>query len=250
MTCGCLAYGRHGLTAEHRCCICHDAMYTSERNMALPPGAPGWTTLTPCRCAYRSPEKRLSGPDLTFFQERAGIPPAYRQARFAHFDPIPDGAALVKAQQFSQSIGEKGGVSFLVLASRARGNGKTMLACCILCSLWERSETAGRFYVVPELLRRYRASFSTENAETAAQIDQELQTQPLVVLDDLGAEKESEWTRDSLYAIVNYRYNHQLATVITTNQKEAALDGRILSRLQDKRASLWVTLHGPDRRRK
>ena len=216
--------------------------------MALPVGTKGWTRLIPCRCAYRTDEERRDSPAIAAFQEWAEIPPGYQEASFAAFDPSPDSSALDAARRFAVNLDLSSGRPLLVLASTKKGNGKTTLACAILRALWEKSEKAGRFYVVPELLRRYRVSFNEGATETTAQIDSELRTTALIVLDDLGAEKESEWTRDSLYAILNYRYNHRLATVVTTNQGEDTMDGRILSRLQDKAVSAWVTLRGPDRR--
>ena len=55
------------------------------------------------------------------------------------------------------------------------------------------------------------------------------------MLEDSGAEKASEWTQEQLYRIVNFRYEHMLPTVITTNcdgaQLEMALGRRIVSRL-------------------
>ena len=56
-----------------------------------------------------------------------------------------------------------------------------------------------------------------------------------MILDDLGAEKASEWVKEQLYMLINYRYEHMLPIVITTNNSGAELDkelGRLtLSRL-------------------
>ena len=40
---------------------------------------------------------------------------------------------------------------------------------------------------------------------------------PVLVIDDLGKEKKSEWTRQVLFDVINYRYEHLLPTIITTN---------------------------------
>ena len=66
-------------------------------------------------------------------------------------------------------------------------------------------------------------------------------TDDLVVLDDIGAEKASEWTGDRLYAVVDARYRNQKATIFTTNCSEKELVdngyGRIVSRIfRDDRA--------------
>ncbi|MGQ9826036.1 MAG: ATP-binding protein, partial [Desulfotomaculales bacterium] len=63
-----------------------------------------------------------------------------------------------------------------------------------------------------------------------------LKTLELVVLDELGAEKSSEWVTERLYVIINARYNEMLPTIITSNlemEELEALPGweRIVSRL-------------------
>jgi DNA replication protein DnaC len=74
-------------------------------------------------------------------------------------------------------------------------------------------------------------------------------TAELVILDDLGAGKQSDWTGDSLYRLVDRRWASRLATVFTTNLTRSALADavgeRVVSRLGDARR---VTLKGADRR--
>ena len=71
--------------------------------------------------------------------------------------------------------------------------------------------------------------------KSAEEIIERAKSTPLLILDDIGAEKASEWTQEQLYRIVNFRYEHMLPTVITTNcdgaQLEMALGRRIVSRL-------------------
>lgn len=81
---------------------------------------------------------------------------------------------------------------------------------------------------------------------------------PLLLLDDLGTEKLSEWTEEATYRIVNYRYNESLPLLITTNLLVRAgettapdlvtrLGERLASRLSQ--TATVVKLTGPDRRR-
>ncbi len=74
----------------------------------------------------------------------------------------------------------------------------------------------------------------------------------LVVLDDIGAEKASEWTGDRLYAVVDARYRNQKATIFTTDCSEKELVdngyGRIVSRIFEMTEQVPVI--GPDHRRK
>jgi DNA replication protein DnaC len=45
----------------------------------------------------------------------------------------------------------------------------------------------------------------------------EMKTVPVLVIDDLGQEKKSEWTNQILYQVINYRYEHMSPIIITTN---------------------------------
>ncbi|MBT2675985.1 ATP-binding protein [Streptomyces sp. ISL-14] len=74
---------------------------------------------------------------------------------------------------------------------------------------------------------------------------------PLLLVDDLGAAKTSEWTEELTYRLINHRYEHMLPTLITTNLPTAelrtALGDRVASRLAEMTERVILT--GPDRRR-
>jgi DNA replication protein DnaC len=107
-----------------------------------------------------------------------------------------------------------------------------------LCS-W-RLETAADIYAG----LRPRPRFDSEQAF------RELATVKLLVVDDLGAAKGSEWTEEVNYRLINYRYEHRLPTVVTSNipAKELAtnLGERVTSRLREM--AKLVALAGDDRR--
>lgn len=74
----------------------------------------------------------------------------------------------------------------------------------------------------------------------------------VLVLDDLGAAKPSEWTEEVNYRLINHRYEHELPTLFTSNVAPAelapVLGDRVISRLAEM--ATRVVLTGPDRRRK
>jgi DNA replication protein DnaC len=74
---------------------------------------------------------------------------------------------------------------------------------------------------------------------------------PLLLLDDLGAAKTSEWTEEITFRVINHRYEHHLATIVTSNLGGAELRNglgeRVASRLREM--SRQVALKGEDRRR-
>lgn len=97
------------------------------------------------------------------------------------------------------------------------GSGKTYLACCIANELITNRKPV-LFLVVPDFLDSIKATY---NAKTYQYTEHELvdgaKRVPVLIMDDLGAHNYTEWTKNKLYSIINYRLNHYLPTVITTN---------------------------------
>lgn len=96
------------------------------------------------------------------------------------------------------------------------GSGKTFLACCIANALIQKGERV-YFTVVPDLLDQIRATYDGQHKETEQSIIEMIQEVPLLILDDLGVHNYTDWTRNKIYSIINYRLNYQLPTIITTN---------------------------------
>ncbi|MFE0192491.1 ATP-binding protein [Streptomyces sp. NPDC058989] len=74
---------------------------------------------------------------------------------------------------------------------------------------------------------------------------------PLLILDDLGAAKTSEWTEELTYRLINRRYNEMLPTLVTTNLPIADLREAVVDRVASRLAEMTtrVILNGTDRRR-
>ena len=70
----------------------------------------------------------------------------------------------------------------------------------------------------------------------------------LLILDDFGEQSTTPWAQEKLYQVINYRYNAQLPTVITTSKALEELEGRISSRLADHKMSTPFALMAPDYR--
>lgn len=109
---------------------------------------------------------------------------------------------------------QKSGQGLLIFG--APGNGKSRLAASIVNAVLEQGKAAV-FQSVPDLLERIKRTFNAEG-ETEAAIMTALEQADLLVLDDLGAEKTTEWTESKLYSIIDYRYRHKKPIVVTTNR--------------------------------
>jgi len=128
------------------------------------------------------------------------------------------------------------------------GCGKTHLASAIVNYRYQHQQPA-LFMVVPEFLDHLRSTFNPESKVSYDQLFERVKTIPLLVLDDLGEQSATPWAREKLYQVLNYRYNAQLATVITTSYSLDEIDSAIASRLSDRRISWAFFIEVPDYRR-
>lgn len=178
---------------------------------------------------------RLEQKRIAKLMGESGIGVRFQARTFATFR---EDAATEKAKQIAQAFCED-----LKANPRATGLmmigpygcGKTHLAAAILHQSAEDG-IPGMFVVVPELLTRIREGYRAGDDRADSIIDAAKNT-PLLVLDDLGAEKASAWVQEQLYMLINHRYEHMLPTVITTNndgqELEQELGRRTLSRLAE-----------------
>jgi len=123
--------------------------------------------------------------------------------------------ALEAAREFCRDFGAQGD-GLLLMGSV--GSGKTLLAGAIANALLARGIGVS-FVVVPEWLDLLRESYSVprEWRQGSHDLWETAREAPLLILDDLGAHNYTEWTLNSLYSVINYRFNHLLPLLVTTN---------------------------------
>jgi DNA replication protein DnaC len=89
------------------------------------------------------------------------------------------------------------------------------------------------FKEVPDLLDHLRATYRPESTATYDQLFEGVRNAPLLILDDLGTESATNWAREKLYQIFNYRHTAKLPTVITMRKAIEEIDPRVASRMLD-----------------
>jgi DNA replication protein DnaC len=131
------------------------------------------------------------------------------------------------------------------------GTGKTTLAMLIS----KHALAAGRavaIYSLPKLLARIRRTYDAEPGQDSyLALFEQLTSVDLLHIDDLGAEKRSDWVLEQLYALINERYEAQRSILVTTNLDEAALEDQIGPRTVSRLVEICgdpLPLFGEDRR--
>jgi DNA replication protein DnaC len=185
----------------------------------------GWKTIskgtdrrvTRCDCQLRARSQTLLA--------AARIPRRYEHCELAEFDTHFQGAnstlqwGLLEAKSFVASYPvEKSGL----LMMGPVGVGKTHLSVGILRELILKKGIACLFYDYRELLKEIQNSYNDSVKVTELEVLRPVFETEVLVLDELGAVRPTEWVWDTVSLILNTRYNDNRTTIITTNYPDEA----------------------------
>jgi DNA replication protein DnaC len=135
------------------------------------------------------------------------------------------------------------------------GVGKTHLAVALLKEVIGEKGDGGLFYDFRDLLREIQASWNSVSQTSELEVLRPVLEAKVLVLDELGANKPTEWVRDTIAHIINCRYNDRKLTIFTSNyldttsrQGEETLTDRIGVRLRSRLFEMCkeVEIHGVD----
>lgn len=130
------------------------------------------------------------------------------------------------------------------------GTGKTTLAMLVSKAALEAGHSVA-IYSLPKLLARIRRTYESEpGGDSYLSFFERLTAVDLLHIDDLGAEKRSDWVLEQLYALINERYEAQHSVLVTTNLSHEDLEEQIGARTVSRLAQICdeVPLFGDDRR--
>ena len=106
------------------------------------------------------------------------------------------------------------------------GTGKTTLAMLVSKAAIEQGHSVA-IYSMPKLLARIRRTYEGETgADSYSQFFDRLTSVDLLHIDDVGAERQTDWVIEQLYAIVNERYEAQRSIMFTTNSEQVEEQGK------------------------
>jgi len=199
---------------------------SADRPGAASAGEPKLVWAVPCDCTSGDRSERALA--------KARVPERYRHHDFDNFetdndefkDASPEQIAawnrsltqaklIVRRLSEEYSPLEKSYGQGLLLMGPC-GTGKTHLAVAALKSIMARVES-GLFYDYGELLKEIQASYSPTTSTTEWSVLQPVLNAEVLVLDDLGFSKPSDWALETVAHILGTRYNANRLTIVTTN---------------------------------
>jgi DNA replication protein DnaC len=130
------------------------------------------------------------------------------------------------------------------------GTGKTTLAMLVSRAALDAGRSVA-IYSLPRLLAEIRATFEADSEGSYVDFLDRLAAVDLLHVDDVGAERTSDWVLEQLYAIVNARYEDERSVIITTNLERDELVEQIRERTVSRLEEMCtlVPLYGEDARR-
>lgn len=207
-----------------------------------------------CRSQLRR-ERRL---------KEAGIPPRYFERGFDVYFAMEKAQekALQRAVDYVDAFPN---VPRGLLFAGPCGVGKTHLSVAVLKNLIEEKGIRGRFVDETELLRRLQYSYGPDSPETEREVLLPLMEVELLVWDDLGTGRPTEWVAETIRTVINHRYTYNKQTILTTNlplkagrlplkgerrSSEPTLEERVGRRLYSRILEMCeiIEVDGPDAR--
>ncbi len=171
----------------------------------------------------------------------ARIPRRYEHCELANYDTDFPGAhaslaeAHFMASNFARKCDPRGDKGLLIIGKI--GTGKTHLAVGIIKELILNRGISCLFYDYRELLKEIQNSYNATVQTTELDVLRPVFETDVLVLDELGAVKPTEWVWDTVSLILNNRYNDNRTTIITTNFQDLPERERRGSRLSDREAA-------------
>lgn len=201
---------------DAKCLKCGDAGYLHP----LVGDKVDYTRTVLCPCQDTAQKQKLI--------EACGLPYGSGHMTFENFNVHK---YLKEAYDVACQIAEgKGGIKWLTLLGEPNV-GKTHLAVAI-CRRWLERREQAKYTYVPLFLDELRRGIELDGPESFEERFNYYCNVPLLVLDDLGVEKGTDWGRERLDTIIHYRGINGLYLIVTANLKMTDFPPRIASRLK------------------
>jgi DNA replication protein DnaC len=150
----------------------------------------------------------------------ANVPPRYAACEFSNFVTYSNDR-LLKAVESARRFAEKfPAVDKGLLIIGPPGVGKTHLALAAMKQVVRTTAARARYYDTRGLLTQIRSTYNSFTKTAEMDVIRPVMDAELLVLDDLGAERLTDWVEETMNVIVNSRYNAKLPTIFTSNYED------------------------------
>jgi DNA replication protein DnaC len=161
----------------------------------------------------------------------ARIPPRYQRCTLDNFVTYQNEElmrAVETARRFTQAfpVVQKG-----LMLIGPPGIGKTHIAVSVLREVIRRTGARGLYYDTRALLRDIRTTYNPVLHMAEMDVIRPVMEAEILVLDDLGAERLTDWVEETMSLIVNTRYNERRPTIFTSNYEDIPDEGELNSLL-------------------
>ncbi len=205
------------------------------------------------RCRCREKERQL------LLLTAARLPRRHEHCSFTNYHPAPCNVSQLRAMTEAVKLVEEYASTHRgLLLMGSVGTGKTHLSVAILRGLIEKG-VPSLFYEFGALLKEIQNSYNPVSQTSEQNVLAPVYEAEVLVLDELGAVKPSDWVRDTMMQIISTRYNNRKLTIFTTNYTDACrhageetLEERIGVRLRSRLYEMCKTvmIEGDDYRRR
>lgn len=204
----------------YECSICQDARFI---HPLQEDGKPDYSRIVACACSV---ERNLMLRHQAMLR-MCELPVGTEHMTFENFVVRP---GLEEAYAAAVDVAEGSAKGWLTLVCDVN-RGKTHLLIAT-CRQWFSRDEPARYAYVPILLEELRRGFREEGDRSFDRRFDFFLNVPLLALDDLGTEHKTDWVREKLDTIIDYRLMHNLVTVVNANVPLEELNFRIRSRLE------------------
>lgn len=212
-----------------------------------------------CECRTGGHSRKLADAARIPRRYREPAPPRKEACTLQNYYPAPNNGSQLKAFNYAfRLVRDYPAVERGLLLMGPVGVGKTHLAVAILHGLLEKGVPC-LFYEFGALLKEIQDSYNSISKTSELGVLAPVYQAEVLVLDELGASKPTDWVRDTMMQIINTRYNDKKLTIFTTNYLDArrqpseeTLEDRVGVRLRSRLYEMCKTvqLDGEDYRKR
>ncbi|ANU15477.1 hypothetical protein BBI08_06370 [Planococcus halocryophilus] len=156
----------------------------------------------------------------------------FEESDFANFSTRPGAEKAEKITRYYADHFKEFGLESILLWG-VPGNGKSHLAAAVHNQLHKEGKVVV-FVSMPDLLKKIKNTFDKGNTDSEEKILKALNICDLLIIDDIGAEKTSDWVQEIVFLIIDNRYRRNKPIMATSNLEPKFLEGQIGKRSYDR----------------